>query len=326
METLQITTATSVLLSNGFQRGQWVIFVDQTTEGGWTKVGYEGTGECTWAGDEKVSGMEVSLKGKGIIGGYRGVSSHSYQKYVTEFFGFTAEELAGPAPQQGHTCKDHGMSAHAWESVETLAEYLSAKFVWNQFIPWSTMKDGVHEMSYQWGDQAAASYALIKGGKLIDSIMGCGDGTPYLTESEEKCLADGQLHTSDRRSDDAAERSEEEEKFRATAERMGVWEKYMDLALSNDYSGDHYDNQKEQLKKLAYQIESKMKLLEADKRAQSDKTGILRRLLNHYRKGQNPLRSLRREKGGVWTFHRGNPLTTDTLNFQGDGWWVSWKK
>lgn len=68
----------------------------------------------------------------------------------------------------------------------------------------------------------------------------------------------------------------------------------------------------------------------ANERADADKTGILRRLLRHYRSQQNPLRSLRREKGGTWTFHREVPdsskLPEGTVIYHGDNWWVTWIK
>ncbi len=325
----EIIAEKSVSLSNGFQTGQWVKFLTQTPSGEWVEEELVGTGEGTWHDDTLIDDMKVSLEGKkGILGGFRGVSSLSYVKYSSGFFGFTAEELAAPTPATGYSSESVDFNAHEWAEVKTLADYLYARFVSGNFTPWSEIKDGVHEMPYEWGDQAAASFALVIGGKLVDSITGCGDGTPYLTESEEKCFADRKLHTSCSMEDERAEQEEAQEKFFAAAKRLGVplEEKYRRLCPPGGWT--------EELEK---EIEAEVVRFDSDQRADADKTGILRRLLNYYRKGQNPLPTLRTEKGGEWKFIREFPhhlyteenewkLPEGTVVFKGDNWWVVWER
>lgn len=313
----------AVSLSNGFQRGQWVKFLAQTAEGKWERVNSRSTGECTWTDDESVQGMEVRLEGKGIVGGYYGVSAHTSQPYSKGFFGFTAEELSGPTPEEGYTVEQHGAHAHDWKTVETLADYLSARFLNNSFTPWSSMKDGVHNMPYSWGDQAAESYALIINHKLVDAVTGCGDRTPYLTESSEKCLADGKIYYSDSMTDAVIAQRKYEDSFFATADRLGLTDEYTVLCRA-EYSKVN----SEKISTLTRKIEVAMLRFEADARANADKTGILRRLLKHLRRHQNPLRSLREEKGGMWKFHREKPtnLPENAEVFFGDNWWVVWVK
>jgi hypothetical protein len=187
----------------------------------------------------------------------------------------------------------------------------------------SDISDGVHEVDFQWGDQAATAFLLIKDGKKVDYIAGCGDRTPYLTESNEKCLADGQLHHSDSMTDAVIAQGEYEDAFWATAERIGVADQYR-TTLNAEYSEDNNKISGA----IARRINEAMVREEANSRADADKFGILRRLLKHYRKHQNPLRSLRKEKGGVWTFHREKPsnLPAGAEVFFGDNWWVVWVK
>ncbi len=321
---MKIITESSVFLSNGFQSGEFVIFLVQDLEGKWVQEKRKGTGECTWHDDEKISDMEVSLVGKkGIVGCFYGTSAHSRQKSLTGFFGFSEEELSEIISEQGYTCKDHGFNAYDWEVVKTLEEYLEARFLWDSFTPWSSMKDGIHKMPYQWGDQAADSFALIKEGKLVDSSTGCGDRTPYLTESEEKCLAEGRLYTSNQMYDNSAEQAEYENDFWSVAKRLGLEDEY-DRLCRAEYS----ESNQKKLSELARRIDAQMFHEYANQRADKDKTGVLRRLLKHYRHGQNPLKSLRKEKGGEWRFHRDFPsdLSDRAVIYHGENWWVSWVK
>lgn len=222
-----IITTDTASLSNGFQRGQWVKFL--THAGGkWEVASTRSTGSCTYNDDLLIEGMEVKLEGKGIVGGYR-IEALTHLPYTTGFFGFTAEELAGPAPEKGYTCEMHGIHAQDWTAVETLEGYLLARFVNDSFTPWSSMKDGVHEMPYTWGCQSACSYALIIEHQLIESITDCGDNTPYLTETREKCLAERKLFTSSEREDTERERHECKQRTR-TALELGWSEQWQDVA------------------------------------------------------------------------------------------------
>ena len=196
MKTETIATGTeTVKLSNGFQRGEWVKFLE-IRDGKWTVAKTVGTGECTWVGDEMVSGLEVRLEGKGVFGGYYGVSAYTSVNTTPGFFGFTEGELAAPAPEKGYTVECLAVRTETWSEVVTLRDYLTAKFSNRSFHPWSERGDGVHEMPYQWGDQASASYALVLDGELVDAVTGCGDHAPYLTKPIEKCVADRKIHAS----------------------------------------------------------------------------------------------------------------------------------
>ena len=260
-----IITENAVSLSNGFQRGQWVKFLAQTAEGKWEKVNSRSTGECTWTDDESVQGMEVKLEGKGIVGGYYGVSAHTHQPYSNGFFGFTAEELSGPTPEKGYTVEQHGAHAHDWGEVKTLGEYLTARFLLENFNPWSSMKDGVHSMPYSWGDQAAESYALVINHELVGAVTGCGDNTPYLTESNEKCLAERKLFTSSSREDIAREQHESNERNNS-AYKAGWSEQWADAA---NHIRSCYRIGQNPLKGLRKKFPGKWKYL-ADGNLQSD--------------------------------------------------------
>ncbi|MEI6346274.1 MAG: hypothetical protein WCO79_03535 [bacterium] len=228
MKTNIIATNT-VSLSNGFQCGQWVKFLTHPDGGKWEVATSKSTGECTWTDDESVVGMEVTLEGKGLVGGFHGVSAHTSQTTIAGFFGFTYEELAGPTPGKGYMCEMHGAHAEDWTPVETLADYLVARFGNNSFSPWSSKKDGVHKMPYAWGDQPADSYALVINHELVDSVTGCGDNTPHLTESEEKCLAERKLFTSSPRGDIEREQQECNERNNA-ALKLGWSEQWREVA------------------------------------------------------------------------------------------------
>jgi hypothetical protein len=243
-------------LSNGFQCGQWVRFIDSDGEK-WELVREIATGECTWNGDTKVRDLEVRLEGRGIVGGFRGISAHSREPFVDGFFGFTAEELSSPAPEKGYTVEPCGAHAHRWVQVETLEEYLIAKFVWKRFSPWSMARDGIHEMPYVWGCQPAASYSLVIGGELIDSVTGCGDSTPQLTESEDKCVADRKIYSTCEMLDRAREVQEANKRMYAAAD-AGDSEKWSKVR-------DHL--------RASYEV------------------------------GCNPLRNLRVQYPGIWTYY-----------------------
>lgn len=307
----KIITEETVSLSNGFQSGMWVKFLAQTPEGEWIEEKVVGTGEATWHDDVEVSGEIVSLKGKrGIVGSFYGDSPHHRQQTVTGFFGFTAEELDATSPKSGYSCADCGWNAHRWHNVGTLEEYLLALFVDRHFECWSDMVDGVHKMPYQWGAQAATSYALVISGKLVSEVTGCGEWAPFLVESREKCLADRRLYTSCDKEDEESE----ERDFSRVADKLG-------------FSGKVLTDDERRVVGLELRREY------ADANAEVDDTGILRRLLDHYRQGLNPLRSLRREKGGTWSFHREYPmhlhgedcsLPVNVKLFAGEDWYVSW--
>lgn len=197
----------TIKISNGFQRGEWVKFLE-IRNGKWEVMRTVSTGECTWTTDEKVSGLEVRLEGKGIFGGHYGVSAFTDVNTTPGFFGFTKEELDGPTPEKGYTVECLGVRTETWSEVVTLRDYLTARFSNKSFHPWSERGDGLWEMPYQWGDQAAASFALVLDGKLVNAVTGCGDRTPYLTESVEKCMADRKIHHTDKFTDWAVERGE----------------------------------------------------------------------------------------------------------------------
>jgi len=194
-----------------------------------------------------------------------------------------------------------------------------------EIVYFADMGDGVHRLPYRWGDQAAAAYILIKDGKKADYIQGCGDGTPIIVESDEKCMADGKLYSSDKRTERMARQEEEDTAFLEAADRLGVTDEY--LRLVNDIS-DSSDESQAAAGKLARQIDEEVVRFAANARAEADKTGILKRLLKHLRARQNPLKSLRREKGGVWAFHREWPtnLPSSAVIYHGDNWWVTWTK
>ena len=313
-----------MLISNGFRSGEWVEFLNYTRDAGWVRDNRVSTGECTDSDDQDFTDYPVSITGKrGIVGGFRVEGIDTHVESVLGFFGFTTEELEAPAPELGWTERFDAFNAHFWSEVRTLAEYLIARFVHESFTVWSSMKDGVHSMPYVAGDQPAESYVLIKGGKLIDGVTGAGDRTPYLTASDEEILAAGQLKTSCFAYDQMEEAQDEENRFWAAAQKLGVEESYRKLQKL-PYSV----NTQTQIKALDNKIWGQVVRTKSNERAQKDKSGILRRLLNHFRRGNNPLKSLRREKGGVWKYSTKEvkDVPANSVVFEGDNWWVVWTK
>lgn len=311
-----IITAAEASLSNGFQSGEYVLFLTQDSSGFWVQEEKISTGEATWHDDEIVEDMKVSLVGKkGIHISFRGDSSSSRIKSVHGFFGFTAEDLESSSPESGYECHDVAFNAYDWKECMNLGDYLVSKFV-HIFTPWG--EDGVKSPPYSWGDQAADSFALVVGGKVIDSVKGQGDTTPYLTESDAKCLADRKLYTSCQMQDEHEERADWDARFIRAAERIGIWEEYLSVI-----NGGYTPTRNERADALSRKIEAEMVRLEADERAEEDPTGILKRLLRHYRGNMNPLKTLRKELGGVWTFHRECPEETTGSVYHGDNWYVT---
>lgn len=299
-------------LSNGFQSGETVIFLTQDSSGSWVEDSRAYTGEATWHDDEIVEDMKVSLNGRGIHFSFRGDSSFSRIKSVQGLFGFTAEELDGPAPEAGYECHDVAFNACDWREVDSLGDYLIAKFVHN-FTPWG--KDGVHSPPYRWGDQSADSFVLVKDGRVTDSVKGQGDTTPYLTESDAKCIADGKLYSSCKMQDEYEEHLEWERE----AKRIGLWERYRNL-----HDVEDSESRKAAFAEIDRKVNEAIVRQYADERANQDSSGILKRLLNHYRKSMNPLKTLRKEFGGIWTFHRGCPEESPIgFVYHGDNWYVT---
>jgi hypothetical protein len=316
----KIITDGTVSLSNGFQSGQFVTFI-KLEDGKWVEIKTVGTGEATYKEDVLVENLPVILEGKrGVIVSFVGDSPHHRQRTVDGFFGFTAEELDAPTPEEGWSSSDHGFNAHEWDDVHTLEEYLIARFVNENFTRWDSMADGVHRMPYHWGDQDADSYVLIIGGKLIDWATGCGDQTPYLLGTDEQMIADRKLHYSSLFEDRREESKKSDKLFWATAEKLGMAAEIKRLRLEGKYG---------EAEPLCHEVSVALILVEADERADADKTGILKRLIRHYRDRKNPLASIRNEYGGKWTYYHKEPneiFPENSMIFHGDNWWVVWEK
>jgi|GEM_PF-4084719 len=192
-------------------------------------------------------------------------------------------------------------------------------------VLWHSLSDGVHHLPYCWGDQRADGLALVKGGKLVEYEAGHGDRTPYLTESEGKCVEDCKLYTSNQMVDAVVDSQEAEQLFWEMADQLGLSEEYR--RLTANYS----EGRDERIAAISRKIEAGIIRADADARAGQDPKGVLYRLLKHYRSGRNPLCSLRAEKGGIWTFHRTQPHPHDgadeyTIVYEGDDWWVTWTR
>ena len=119
---------------------------------------------------------------------------------------------------------------------------------------------------------------------------------------------------------------EEEQAFMDMLGRLGLENEFYDLNNA-PYSAQNQGK----IEQITRMVNEAIALAKANARAIADATGILQRLLSHYRRGMNPLRSLRREKGGTWTFHREDPrrdgnMTENTVVYHGDNWWVTWVK
>jgi len=172
-------------------------------------------------------------------------------------------------------------------------------------------------LGYEAGDQDAAAFAVLdKDGKILSEVSGCGDRTPCPIET-----VDGwEFSTS--REEQMREQDEYNRAFDAAAEKLGLLEEYRWVVAN--YS----ERNNARCDVLARKIMNEVTKTAADARAKADETGILRRLLDHYRSRMNPLRSLRQEKGGTWEYRRYEPtnLPADVVVFYGDNWWVIWAK
>jgi hypothetical protein len=104
----------------------------------------------------------------------------------------------------------------------TAEEHRWAYINGNKIIYWADLKDGCHSIVYELGDQRAAAFVLIKDGKLVDSVSGCGDDTPDLVADDSAMLAAKKiLYTTDR--DEALKDSHKaDEAFWSAADGLGV--------------------------------------------------------------------------------------------------------
>jgi len=219
---------------------------------------------------------------------------------------------------------EHCARTVAVSFVETAEELRLAELEGHSVTLWVNLPDGVREVGYEWGDQAAAAFALVKGGNLLDYTQGCGDGSPYLTGSEAECLVAGRLLVSSQKEDNEKCRLEAERAFERQAHLLGLWGELQKLSC-----GSWGPAEQARYEELTRKVDSALVRAEADERAEAEETGILARLIRHYRRGMNPLRSLRRECGGEWSFWRECPpeeLWKTASVFHGDGWWVVWQK
>jgi hypothetical protein len=174
------TTAinTTIILVNGFERSMSVL--------SWDGSSFDviaACGEFTWHDDQKVD-REVTLLGKGAVVRHRRYTSD------VELLGFTAEELAAPAPFS--FWKTTGVAFRAWETrlATTMGDWLESLAMREEPMP---LTDGIHDLPYCWGDQPARHLALVVGGKVVDQLKGCGDRTPETWGEEADCIREKTL-------------------------------------------------------------------------------------------------------------------------------------
>ena len=314
----------TISIKSGFQRGGSLLSWDGQK---FNRV--QRASENTWVDDGDSSfSTEVADDFKGAVTRFWGISSLSYCNCVEEFLGFSNEELNAPSPVKGWaSCQGSCIrSSDDWR-LDTMADYLTALArVASIYTVEQAMEKGekhpsgngkvLVNLGLDAGDQAADAFAVLdKDGNILVEEAGCGDGTPYPIQT-----TDG-WDFSCERDDVAKEMVEYEDSFWKAAEKIGVAEQYRNINWN-------IDSQRDKGEKLSRQIQTAMSRTDADARANADKTGVLSRLLKHYRKHMNPLKSLRSEKGGTWTFHREQPLdlSEDSVVYHGDAWWVVWVK
>jgi hypothetical protein len=315
-----------ISISSGFQRGGSLLAWDGQK---FNRV--QSAAENTWVGDGDSSfTTEVADDFKGAVVKFWGISSLSYCNSA-ELLGFSEEELKAPSPVKGWaSCQGSCVrSTDDWR-LETMNDYLVALardasiFTVEQALqkgekhPSGNGKVLVR-LGLEAGDQAADAFAILdKDGNILTEVGGCGDRTPYPIQTE-----DG-WNFSSSADDDARANFESEQEFWRVAEQIGVADQYR-TALEAEYS----ESNNKLCAAIARRIHEAVAREEADSRADADESGILRRLLEHYRDHKNPLKSLRRENGGTWTFHRQMPTNVPLVGaevFFGDNWWVVWVK
>jgi hypothetical protein len=148
---------------------------------------------CTWTGDADAS-RSIELPD-----GFQGAVVRWHTDGHTpipsaEVLGFTAAELAGPAPVEGWGYRRIGHDAAEWLRLADYGQYLRALA---EHGPAGVLADSevlatarhfggglaVGELSYEWGCQAASHYAVFAGGVFAREEKGVGDNAPYLTDT-----------------------------------------------------------------------------------------------------------------------------------------------
>ena len=150
---------------------------------------------CTWQGDADDS-ASISVPDN-----FRGAVVRWYMDGHTripraKLIGFGADELAGPAPVEGWGYCRIGYDAAEWSRLATIGQYLRALaehgpagvLAESEVLASARHYGGgtaVGELSYEWGCQPTGHYVLFEGGKYAREEKGCGDNTPYFTDTGE---------------------------------------------------------------------------------------------------------------------------------------------
>ena len=120
----------------------------------------------------------------------------------TKVLGLSAEELSGPTPVEGWDIRWGGMGWIPSPRVRTLEDLLAATAV-REFMRAPKGPRAVIAVPFECGCQAAAKWALVEDGHVLDEVEGVGDCTPIPDEAAS--LKEGRLITSSAREDEERE-------------------------------------------------------------------------------------------------------------------------
>jgi len=125
----------------------------------------------------------------------------------TQILGLTTEELNAPTPVEGWDDRWGGMGYIPSPRVKTLEDLLAATAV-KSFMRAPKGPRAVIRVTFECGCQAAAKWALVEDGHVLDEASGVGDCTPIPDEAAS--LKEGRLITSSAREDEENEWKEAE--------------------------------------------------------------------------------------------------------------------
>jgi hypothetical protein len=151
--------------------------------------------DCTWAGDADDSALiEVPDDFRGAVVLWREDGHTPVAR--AELLGFSDSELTASAPVSGWAYSRCGCNAATYRRMADYGQYLRAlaenggSGILTDAAALATARQfggglAVAEIPYEWGDQAAAHFAVFRDGQYVAEAAGCGDNAPYLTAAGE---------------------------------------------------------------------------------------------------------------------------------------------
>lgn len=151
--------------------------------------------DCTWVGDaDDSASIEVPDDFRGALVTWR-EDGHTPIPSA-QLLGFSDAELSAPSPVAGWGFSRCGFNTASYDRLADYGQYLRAVAehgdagILTDADALATAQEfggglAVAEIPYEWGDQAARQFAVFRNGQYVAENRGCGDNTPYLTETGE---------------------------------------------------------------------------------------------------------------------------------------------